>query len=938
MLSYRFLYVFIALISGLGFLPKKKLKKNHPGTPLRTEFRRSTILARSGKPLKAIESFNKLLIKNPLKNHDDSTLQVEIYIALSRTYSRKLDMLNKANDVLHQALDFTKDNPKRDVLNDYIYLNLGVNFSNQLKLDEAEVYLKQAASIYRNNKYTKMWVKAASELAENAYSQMKYKEAADLYLQIRDILIKNNKIDGLHKISAKIAFLYGKLGQNKKSKLFFKEATENYYLSKNAKPEDLAQINVNKAIVLIKQKKYAEALKELQAAEKIFGAKSTNIVFNKIKIYLSADKPEKALYYLDKLSTEHFGIGTEQLADIKLPTLLGNPDIYTSLKIIHQYAVLMQAIAVKEDNLNKLRAALEAYSKAEKILSDFRLNLKNINQKLFTYKMRKELFYNAAQTALLIYEKTQNFKYIETAFRFSEKGKSGVIMSVIQDIEKKRIAGIPDSLLKQEKDLARNINDLHKKIAYGENAKEDLANKLTALNAEQSKLEKFIAQKYPRYFDIKYKKKYIGVRELQNKMNRNEIFISYLMPEDKAGKYLISFLASKDTFIHLKTKTDSLFYYDIKTIRNFLLPKNFSPETDTKLALAYKSAAYRLYQKLIAPYKNIIENKTLVIIPDKSLALIPFDVLLSQNISDSEADWRTMPYLIKENPISYAYSASMRFHSFFKRNKKAKKIGIFLPRYQASDTAQIRESERVILRNAGIEFAHIPGAEIESEAIRKITGDAELIAGNDAVERNFVKNAENYSVIHFAAHALINTNHPMYSKLIFSQNKDSEYDNLLNTYELFNLDLNADMVVLSACNTGSGKYEAGEGIFSLARGFKFAGAKSIIMSLWAVDDHAVSRLMPKFYENLYIKKNNKADALRNAKLSYLSESDIAGSHPFFWAAFVSIGNADPVKQQTADTSTKNIKLKNIIIRIVFITSALVLLLFVYKIIRSKKEL
>jgi CHAT domain-containing protein len=143
-------------------------------------------------------------------------------------------------------------------------------------------------------------------------------------------------------------------------------------------------------------------------------------------------------------------------------------------------------------------------------------------------------------------------------------------------------------------------------------------------------------------------------------------------------------------------------------------------------------------------------------------------------------------------------------------------------------------------------------------------------------------------------HSLVNNSQPTLSKLVFYQNNDSLEDGMLNTYELFSMDLNAGLAVLSACNTGSGKLLKGEGIMNLARGFIFAGVPGIVMTMWSVDDESSARIVQKFYE--YLQDGMpKDEALRQAKLDLLAEGDPLRSHPFYWAAYVNIGDNSPMK-------------------------------------------
>jgi CHAT domain-containing protein len=162
-----------------------------------------------------------------------------------------------------------------------------------------------------------------------------------------------------------------------------------------------------------------------------------------------------------------------------------------------------------------------------------------------------------------------------------------------------------------------------------------------------------------------------------------------------------------------------------------------------------------------------------------------------------------------------------------------------------------------------------------------------------ANENWFKKNAQNYNILHLAMHALIDDEDPLRSKLLFSQTNDSTEDGFLNAYELYNMKINADLVVLSACNTGYGKLVKGEGVMSLSRAFMYAGCPSIVMSLWKAEDKSTASIMVNFFR--HIKQGEfKDEALRNSKLNFIQNADPLTAHPFFWANFVVVGDNSPI--------------------------------------------
>ena len=284
---------------------------------------------------------------------------------------------------------------------------------------------------------------------------------------------------------------------------------------------------------------------------------------------------------------------------------------------------------------------------------------------------------------------------------------------------------------------------------------------------------------------------------------------------------------------------------------------------------------------------------TLIIIPDGKLASIPFEALLSSEVPDRERNSSNFPYLIKQYAISYSNSATLLLNSFQKNNNPDyRSVLAFAPSFQTDHKELLAE-----LKERGEEFVSLSGAKDEVTLITNFTG-GELYLDAQASEANFKRLTPDYQVLHIATHGIINDKDPMMSRLAFSTENDSIEDGSLYVYELYSLKLNADMAVLSACNTGYGKLQEGEGVMSLARAFLYAGVPSIVMSQWSVNDKSSAELMVSFYEQLK-SGLSKAKAMQKAKLDYLHNADNLTAHPYYWAGFVIIGNQGPVDFSSA---------------------------------------
>ena len=283
----------------------------------------------------------------------------------------------------------------------------------------------------------------------------------------------------------------------------------------------------------------------------------------------------------------------------------------------------------------------------------------------------------------------------------------------------------------------------------------------------------------------------------------------------------------------------------------------------------------------------MLVGKDLTIIPDDKLSYIPFDALLSQMPDTSKMDFRKLDYLVRDYAINYSYSSTLliNFHDISKKSSKS--LIAFSPQYSINESRTDKESSQKYF------FAPLPGA---AEEVENLSGYIKTVSFADilAQENTFKEKASDFDILHLAMHTVINDSLPMFSKLVFSlPGKNSNEDGFLNTYEIYNMKLNARLAVLSACETGSGKLQKGEGVMSLARGFIYAGCPAIVMTLWQVGDQSGIEIMKDFYS--YLSKGKRKDvALRLAKLKHLEQSDPLTAHPHYWLGYVNIGNPEPL--------------------------------------------
>ncbi len=362
------------------------------------------------------------------------------------------------------------------------------------------------------------------------------------------------------------------------------------------------------------------------------------------------------------------------------------------------------------------------------------------------------------------------------------------------------------------------------------------------------------------------------------------------------------FLGEKQSYLFIVKKNDSYLYLlptrsEIKrSIKGFIKEVSDPPDGNFRGFLA----GQRLYKELLLPIEKILPKSIehLIIVPDGFLYFLPFEALLRCS-NDQSSD---STFLIEKYRISYAPSCSSLL---FLRKKGGKKkyskslLAIGNPSYNL-DGFNLNEHKspshilKDIYNNKGYDFSSLPYSKREVKKISKFfpKDKQDIYLGKQAREEIIKRTSlEDYQIIHFACHSLLDERFPFRSALVLAIDNKSEEDGFLLVREIYNLRLSADMIVLSACQTGKGKLENIEGVLGLPRIFFYCGARSVVSSLWRINDKSTTKFMSYFYKYLS-GGNSKSQALRLAKIKMLRTKY---SHPFYWSSFVLYGESSPLQ-------------------------------------------
>lgn len=593
--------------------------------------------------------------------------------------------------------------------------------------------------------------------------------------------------------------------------------------------------------------------------------------------------------------------------------LLANPtpqkvSAYTEFFFcLNEKAETLHLLAEKESNPALLEATLATYDLATNVLDSMRAEYQEGSQQFWNQEARP-IMENAIDLALQLYHDTGQPRYLEQAFRYAEKSKALLLAEALRASADKQQAGIPDALLQKEKQLKIDIA-FYKWQIFQEQQKahpdssrvllwqSEILQRRRAYDALLTELE----SGYPEYYRIKYNHPALTVAGLQQNLPEGTGLIEYVQGD--RGAYIFYF--DRSSALGLRLTTDSSFTAAFNRLLDCLRDRNRVVEQGRNAATVAQFAkdAAAVYRTLLAPVGKTIPER-LLIIPDGRFAYLPFELLLTQEADTiSNLSYSTLPYLLRQTAVRYEYSASLALQSPQGKSSNRFFAG-YAPIYDGTPMAATTRGGRADCQGAGTTgFAPLGSNQAEVKQIAQLYSGQAFLAG-EATESQFRQHAREPRILHLAMHGFLNDCDPLYSGLVFSHQATEENssgtnpiaeenDGFLHAYEIYNLHLNAELVVLSACNTGHGLLAKGEGVISLARAFKYAGCANVLMSLWQADDQATAQIMQDFYRHMR-RGIGKDAAIRQAKLDYIGASN--RNHPFFWGAFVLIGDDRPIQK------------------------------------------
>ncbi|GAA4111548.1 hypothetical protein GCM10022393_09340 [Aquimarina addita] len=551
-------------------------------------------------------------------------------------------------------------------------------------------------------------------------------------------------------------------------------------------------------------------------------------------------------------------------------TITENPDPFTVSSKIELVKILREKLNgllegyKKKKNDEWLKASLDTSYDLITGLDALKPEFESKVDKQFLLTQMYPSFNSMIEIAYQCYVNTQDEKYIRDAFYFMEKSKSILLLEATRSSQAFEFGNVPSTIIDKERQYRATIIHLEKQ-QFGKKENTAISNAIFKVKNEYYQFIKDLEQQYPKYYKLKYKTDVIDVPEIQTKINGHRAIVTYHATLNS----LYSITISKNDIKFNRVVFDQLLRDEITSFYQQLSnPKlNQIKELNT--------LSLHLYHRVLQQPLEGLNVDKLTIIADDVLNYIPFDVL---SFSKQPYD-----YLVKKYDISYANSVTLLSEASNTVSKKGKLIA-FAPTFNGSLTTAPAIAERG-------DFGPLL---YNTEEVTNITKyfDGSAFVGNEASIASLDTYMKESTIIHFATHAVANDESPDYSYLAFAS--DTTALDLLYVKDVYGYTIHTDMVTLSACQTGIGKLQKGEGMLSLARGFNYAGAKSLVMTLWKINDQTTAELMDYFYSGLSEGKS-KDKALHDAKLEYLNatEDDFL-KHPYYWSGFVISGDMTPL--------------------------------------------
>lgn len=806
----------------------------------------------SAKALQNLTNTEAGFWKNPKPKTKEALLALVVLNCNKAYYENQFGQLEKAIKSYEKAwLLYQKHHFKGYDIIEYCLKPLGNLYTLLGDYDNAENTIKQYYFIADQEKNEPQKVAAILNLSNV------YQNTGNLYKAI-DLLEKTIQTEKL--TSTQKGILLNNLGANYflTTKSFLGKTTtfekaESAFLKavlllKNDKSqaETLSNSYRNLAKLKIEQNDLANASDYFEKAKTAFRKTSAQEPRKKAQLYYEA-----AFLSFRQGNIKEANQNIISVFKTLLPDYTDSKSILPNQNSLYAETVLLDALDLQAAlylTKNQPKNALKSFALSFHIEELFQSLLVYENSKIVTQIRNRNRTEKCLSIYYSLYEKEKKTAYIESAFLLSEQTKSVVLKSHLNNNANRS---------REEKLMLQQLQNWNTVIIKEQQKLE---------RANISKINEAIKKQNELMLLLKKSKS-------ENKETVHDFDLQQLYDKSEQDHaVLVEYFLGSDCIYNFTVENNTIHLYYISlegtgftSLMEFIRFFN-DPNAITDNPQNYNRLGSRIYKNLKIP--SSAKYKNLIIIPDGILSFLPFEALITKE--STTTNFAKMHYLVNDFNVAYNNSVSFYLNSVpFSKTKKTV-LGIF-PIFENTDFAL------TFSRN-------------ELQSIKK-NFDGQFFENKAATFSNFKKNALHYSILHLSTHAS--------SGDLETPASIKFYDQEILYSELYNLHINPDLVVLSACETGIGKLYKAEGAMSVARGFQFAGAQNLLFSLWKVNDFTTSVFMDDFYSNLK-KDRSYFEANANAKRDFLQDPNIpnAKKSPYYWSAFVYYGSIAPAEKSS----------------------------------------
>jgi CHAT domain-containing protein/Tfp pilus assembly protein PilF len=596
-------------------------------------------------------------------------------------------------------------------------------------------------------------------------------------------------------------------------------------------------------------------------------------------------------------------------------------------------------IAFNERGLGNFKGAISHMEDAFTILESLRSDIGSQELRSSFFATVQDFYEFYIDLLMQLHKQKPSEGYDARALQASERGRARSLLEMLAEAGADIRQGVDPALLESERDLRQKLNAAGReqvRILGGQHAKEDaaaIAKELEVLTTDFEQIEARIRQSSPRYAALTQPQP-LSAREIQRQsLDENTLLLEYSLGKDRSYLWAVTQDSIKSYELPKRAEMEDAarqLYESLSDAekwsggaqgssanRELFASGKSKPET-TGISAETPPAAMLLSKMVLGPVANQLGGKRLLIVADGALQFIPFAALPIPSAPTDDAN-TYRPLTLEHEIVSLPSASTLALirREMSTRKPAGKTIALLADpvftlndvRFTSAAGASPRQSSVAPARaeqqrglalvvakaatdsgltGAGAYIPRLPGTRKEAERILSLVPEQEQMHAFDfAASRAVIADPGlgQYRYVHFATHGFLNSQHPKLSGILLSMydRQGGQQDGFLRVHEVFNLKLSAELVTLSACQTGLGKEIRGEGLVGMTRGFMYAGAPRVVVSLWSVSDEGTAELMARFYRGLLKDGMRPAAALQAAQISMLKEQKFAS--PFYWAAF-----------------------------------------------------